>query len=81
MTRLSNVSLLVTVLRARVRLYHPPQSKCILISRDVVFVEDVMQPLLSCTKEAGISSRDVFDTLLPLFTGGSSHVPSTEAYV
>ena len=60
------------------RLYHP-QSKRILISRDVVFVEDVVQPLLSCTKEAGISSRDVFDTLMPRFTGGSSHVPSTEA--
>ena len=27
------------------RLYHP-QSKCILISWDVVFVEDVVQPLL-----------------------------------
>ena len=31
------------------RLYHP-QSKRILISQDVVFVEDAMQPLLSCTK-------------------------------
>ena len=38
------------------RLYHP-QSKHILISRDVVFVEDAMHPLLSCTKETGISSH------------------------
>ena len=30
------------------RLYHP-QSKRILVSRDVVFVEDAIQPLLSCT--------------------------------
>ena len=29
-------------------LYHP-QSKRILVSRDVVFVEDAIQPLLSCT--------------------------------
>ena len=28
-----------------------------------------------------MSSRDVFDTLLPLFTGGSSDVRPTEAYV
>ena len=40
-----------------------------------------MQPLLSCTKETGVSSRDVFDTLLPLFTGGSSDVHHTEANV
>ena len=62
------------------RLYHP-QSKRILISRDVVFVEDVVQPLLSCTKQTGISSQDVFDTLLPLFTGGTSNVSSDEAHV
>ena len=62
------------------RLYHP-QSKRILISRDVVFVEDAVQPLLSCTKETGVSSRDVFDTLLPLFAGGTSNVRSTEAHV
>ena len=61
------------------RLYHP-QSKHILISRDVVFVEDVVHSLLSCTKETGVSSRDVFDTLLPLFTG-SSDVRPTEANV
>ena len=62
------------------RLYHP-QSKHILIRRDVVFVEDTVQPLLSCTKETGVSSRDVFDTLLPLFAGGTSNVHSTEAHV
>ena len=53
------------------RLYHQ-QTKRILVSRDVVFVEDAIQPLLSCTKETSISSRDVYDTLLPLFTGGQS---------
>ena len=62
------------------RLYHP-QSKRILISRDVVFVEDAVQPLLSCTKQTGMSSQDVFDTLLPLFTGGTSNVSSNEAHV
>ena len=36
-------------------LYHP-QSKRILVSRDVVFVEDAVQPLLSCTKETNVSS-------------------------
>ena len=48
------------------RLYHP-QTKQILVSRDVVFVEDVVQPLLSCTKETNICSRDMYDILLPLF--------------
>ena len=62
------------------RLYHP-QSKRILISRDVVFVEDAVQPLLSCTKETVVSSRDVFDTLLSLFAGGTSNVRSTEAHI
>ena len=61
-------------------LYHL-QSKHILISRDVVFLEDVVQPLLSYTKQTGISSQDVFDTLLPLFTGGTSNVSSNEAHV
>ena len=62
------------------KLYHL-QSKPILISRDVVFVEDAVQPLLSCTKQTGISSQDVFDTLLPLFTGGTSNVSPNEAHV
>ena len=62
------------------RLYHL-QSKHILISRDVVFVEDVVQPLLSCTKQTGISSQDVFDTLLPLFKGGTSNVSPNDAHV
>ena len=30
-------------------LYHP-QTKRILVSRDVVFVEDAVQPIFSCTK-------------------------------
>ena len=62
------------------RLYHP-QSKRILISRDVVFVKDAVRPLLSCTKETCVSSRDVFVTLLPLFVGGTSNVCSIEAHV
>ena len=60
------------------RLYHP-QSKRILISRDVVFVEDAIQPLLSCTKKIGISSQDVYDTLLPLFSGAQPNVVPNEA--
>ena len=61
-------------------LYHL-QTKHILVSRDVVFMEDAMQPLLSCTKEIGVSTQDVYDTLLPLFSGGSSHVAPIEASV
>ena len=37
------------------RLYYP-QTKRILVSQDVVFVEDVVQPLLSCTKQTNVSS-------------------------
>ena len=59
------------------RLYHP-RSKRILISRDV-FVEDGIQPLLSCTKETTVSSRDEYDTLLPLFTTGQLSVGPLEA--
>ena len=33
------------------RLYHP-QTKRILVSWDVVFVEDSVQPLLSCTRDS-----------------------------
>ena len=40
------------------------------------FVEDAVQPLLSCTKETGDSSGDVYDTLLPLFSGAQ---PPNEA--
>ena len=53
------------------RLYHP-QTKCILVS--IVFVEDVVQSLLSCTKEIGVSSQDMYDTLFPLYSSGPSHV-------
>ena len=62
------------------RLYHS-QTKCILVSRDVVFVEDDVQPLLSCTKETGVHSQAMYDTLLPLFFGVPSHVELVEAYV
>ena len=62
------------------RLYHP-QTKCILVSWDVVFVEDVVQPLLSCTKDSDICSQDIYDNLLPLFIGGSLKVSSNEANV
>ena len=50
-----------------------------MVSRDVVFVEDAIQPLLSCTKETSVSSRDVYDTLLPLFTSGQLSVGPLEA--
>ena len=59
------------------RLYHP-QTKRILVSRDVVFVEDAIQPLLSCTKETSVSSKDMYDTLMPLFTGGQSSAGPNE---
>ena len=63
------------------KLYHP-QTKRILVSRDVVFVEDDVQPLLSCTKETCVcSSEDMYDTLLPLFFGAPSHVEPVEAHV
>ena len=60
------------------RLYHP-QSKHILVSHDVVFVEDAIQPLLSCTKETSVSSKDVYNTLLPLFTSGQLSADPLEA--
>ena len=63
------------------RLYHP-QTKRILVSRDVVFVEDAVQPpLLSCTKETGVRSQAMYNTLLPLFFGVPSHVEPVEAHV
>ena len=62
------------------RLYHP-QTKRILVSRDVVFVEDVVQPLLSYTKETGVCSQAMYDTLLPLFSSVPSHVELVEAHV
>ena len=37
------------------RLYHP-QTKQILVSQDVVFVEDVVHPLLTYTKETNVHS-------------------------
>ena len=40
------------------RLYHP-QTKRILVSRDVVFVEDAVQPSLSCTNETGVKLTDM----------------------
>ena len=39
-------------------------------------MEDAVQPLLSCTKETSVSSGDVYDTLLPLFSGAQ---PPNEA--
>ena len=61
-------------------MYHP-QSKRILVSRDVVFVEDLVQPLLSCTKETNVSSRDLYDTLLPLFSGAQSNIAPNEVNI
>ena len=60
------------------RLYHP-QAKHILAIREVVFMEDAIQPFLSCTKETSFSSRDVCDTLLPLFTSGQLSVGPLKA--
>ena len=33
-----------------------------------------------CNKEPDVSSRDMYDTLLPLFGGGSSHIDHHEAH-
>jgi len=67
------------------RLYHP-QTKRILVSRNVVFMEDFVHPLLSCTRDSNVSSHDIYNTLLPLFSGGGSsnvdsNVDSNEANV
>ena len=64
--------------RKSYRLHHP-QTKRILVSRDVVFVEDAVQPLLSCTKETSLTSQDMYDTLLPLFSGAHSNAVPNEA--
>ena len=42
-------------------------------------MEDAIQPLLSCTKETSVSSRDVCDTFLPLFTSEQLSVGPLEA--
>ena len=51
------------------RLYHP-QTQRVLVSRYVVFVEDAIKPLLSCSKETNLSSHGMHDNLLPLFASG-----------
>ena len=51
-----------------------PQTKKILVSQDVVFVEDVVQHLLLCTRETHVHSQDMYDTLLPLFNCAHSNV-------
>ena len=61
------------------KLFHP-QTKHILFSQDVEFMEDVVQPLLSCNKKADVSSCDMYDTLLPLFGGGSTNAVNHEAH-
>ena len=62
------------------RLYHP-QTKRILVSKDVVFVEDAIQPLLSCTKVTGLTSQDMYDTLLPLVSGAHYNAVPNEAII
>ena len=44
------------------------------------FVEDVVQPLLSCNIEIDISSCDIYATLLPLFSGGSTNADHHETH-
>ncbi|WP_129329885.1 hypothetical protein [Enterobacter cloacae complex sp. 4DZ1-17B1] len=46
-----------------------------------MFVEDSVHPLLSCTRDSNVSSQDIYDTLLPLFSGGNTNVSSNEANV
>ena len=57
------------------------QTKKILVNQDVVFVENVLQPLLSCTKETHVCSQDIYDTLLPLFNNAHSNVEPFDAQV
>lgn len=57
------------------RLYHP-QTKRILVTRDVVFVEDAMQHCFHVPKRL-----DMYDSLLPLFFGAPSHVEPVQAHV
>ena len=52
------------------RLYHP-LTDTIIVSQDVVFVENSAFPFLECKKQPIVSSQDVFDTLLPLFQSGA----------
>ncbi|MCO5588492.1 hypothetical protein L7F22_042449 [Adiantum nelumboides] len=59
------------------KLYHP-QTKHILVSQDVVFVKDSIQPLVSCSRDSNVSSQDIYDTLLPLFSGGSTEGRNAE---
>ena len=46
-----------------------------------MFVKDVLQPSLSCTKETHVRSHDMYDTLLPLFNGAHSNVEPSNAQV
>ena len=52
------------------RLFHPLTNN-IIVSRDVIFAENSAYPLLECKFQPTISSRDVFDTFMPLFQGGA----------
>lgn len=52
-----------------------------MVSKDVIFVEDATQPLCSCTKGMGFTSQNMYDTLLPLFSGAHSNVAPNEVVV
>ena len=45
------------------------------------FVEDVVQHLVSCTKEIYIHSLDIYNILLPLFNGAHPIVKKVDAHV
>ena len=47
-------------------LYHPLRNT-IIVRWDVVFAENSVFPLLKCQNQPIISSKEVFDTLMPLF--------------
>ena len=44
-------------------------------------MEDAVQHLLSCTKGTGLTSLDMYDTLLPLFSGAHSNAIPNEAVI
>ena len=52
------------------RLYHPLMDK-IIVSRDVVLTKHSTYPLVECKFQPTTSSKDVSDTLMPLFQSGA----------
>ena len=52
------------------RLYYPLMNT-IIVSRDVVFIENSDFPMHECKNQPIVSSQEMFDTLMPLFQNGA----------